>query len=627
MRPLLLLTAAVYHLHRECDNIMENTAKKFGTTLKGPEHIGVDITNMCNMQCLHCYNRSNVGSKVRRKELSDEDLLDLAKEVREIEPPSFCFCGGEPLMRYDVLRKMLERLRNDITKAGLVTNGYLMTASIAKELAGLGLYTLQVSVDGADAKTHERMRGVFGGYKMALEALKMGWNEGIPLRAVAFSPTKFNVNQFGLFAEQMHSLHVNTIRVQPLMNIGAAIEHPDIFPSNEQYDELVECIAEKKVRFPDIRFEWGDPLDHLFRCSDLVSEFVPFVTIQVDGSIVVSPYVPITIGNIRRHSLQEYWDAGLWRIWENKFIRQVAGFYDSMSALSRCDVPVPVVYHEGNVHFDLIDDKVLEITDNQMQSLYWERASALLGDAPLSCVNQISDVEFDMLVEKDLRNGVSPNKVAIAIGNRNRNLDVVQAKRKLDDIVLRHDPQAWRVGKPLEEGCSRVEEQELAHVICFLENCNVGDIQDFGCFRLGVNMSSYDRLHVRTKMFQRTHRFYAYRKDEEFTALMCVGERLQDGCAFQGIAEVEMMLAKGNGNTVVPELVALVRFAEEDLMRRPRHAISVLRFVTGDDVLVSDSALKSALEGCGYVEEGRFMGVKKQSAVVVVSKRLKKSEE
>ena len=606
---------------------MENTAKKFGTTLKGPEHIGVDITNMCNMKCLHCYNRSNVGSGVRRNELSDEDLLDLAKEVKKIEPPSFCFCGGEPLMRYNVLRKMLKRLCNDITKAGLVTNGYLMTAAIARELAKLGLYTLQVSIDGANAETHERMRGVPGGYKMALEALKMGWNEGIPLRAVAFSPTKFNVDQFGLFAEQMHSLHVNTIRVQPLMRIGAAVEHPDIFPSNEQYDDLVACITEQKSRFPDIRFEWGDPLDHLFRCSDLVSGFVPFVTIQVDGSIVASPYVPITIGNIRRHSLQEYWDAGLWRVWENQCTRQVAGFYDSMSALSRRDVPAPVVYHEENVQFDLIEDRLLEITDGEMQSLYWERARALLDDTPLSCINRMSDGEFDMIVERELRKGVSLNKVAISIGDRHRNLDVVQVKRKLDDMVLGHNSQVWRVGKPLENGCFQVGEQELAHVVCFLENCNDSNVQNLGIFRLGVERSSYDRLHVRTKMFQRTHRFYAYRDDGEFTALMCVVERFNGGSAFQGIVEVEMMLAKGDGNAVVTELVALVRFAEEDLAHRPRHAISVLRFVTGDDVLVGGSALKRALESCGYVEEGRFMGVKKQSAVVVVSKQLKKSEE
>lgn len=605
-------------------NAMENTAKKFGLTLKGPEHIGVDITNMCNMRCLHCYNRSNVGSGVMRSELSDGDLVKLAYEIKRIEPPSFCFCGGEPLIRYGVLRTMLACMRNNVTKAGLVTNGYLMTPDIANELADLGLYSLQVSVDGADAATHERMRGVIGGYEKAIAAIKMGWGARIPLRAVAFSPTKFNVEQFGLFVEQMHSLHVNTIRIQPLMKVGSAVNNVDIFPTEGQYDKLISCILEQKGRYSDINFEWGDPLDHLYRCRGLVSEFVPFVTIQVDGSIVASPYMPISIGNIKRHTIQEYWDAGLWRIWENKCINQLAGFYDSMSALSRRDVPAPVVYYDPNICFDLIDDRLLEIGDNEMQALYWDRVG-YLSDAELSRKENLSDEDFLSSVKDSVRSGVPLNKVAIAIGCRHRDLDVVQVKSIIDritkEMMLNEGQSANRLGLTYH----RVSEAECAEVIDFIEHLDDGGGRNLRLFRFGLKMSSYNRLSIRSRMFQRMHHFYVCRNNGEIESLMCVVERSEEGCVSCRVAEVELLFIRHKDSVDVRELAEFIKFVEDDLIYRLTSEITMLRFVIGVEDTGDYSDLRNTLVRLGYCEEGRFGGLMKAKDVVLISKRLKKS--
>ena len=52
-------------------------------------------------------------------------------------------------------------------------------------------------------------------------------------------------------------------------------------------------------------FEWGDPIDHLVRFPQLQMQFDQ-VAIHANGDIVVSPYIPLIIGNVRKHSLQEY---------------------------------------------------------------------------------------------------------------------------------------------------------------------------------------------------------------------------------------------------------------------------------------------------------------------------------
>ena len=69
-----------------------STAETFGINSIGPEQMGLDITNHCNMRCRHCYNRSNEGGGIGLgRELSDAELYDFAKTVRKLLPVGFCF--------------------------------------------------------------------------------------------------------------------------------------------------------------------------------------------------------------------------------------------------------------------------------------------------------------------------------------------------------------------------------------------------------------------------------------------------------------------------------------------------------------------------------------------------------
>lgn len=346
-----------------------------GQIIKAPEHVGIDITSRCNMQCLHCFNRSSDTSPqcIPSEELSDLELFKLINEINNLQPPSLCFCGGEPLLRFKLILELLKILNNGITKVSMVSNGFLLTKNMAAELVSHGLHNLQISIDGANAATHEKMRGVKGCYKRAIAAVKYMSEVGMQKRSVAFSPTSFNIHEFPLVAEQMNELNVNQLRVQPLMNLGNALTNPDIFPSISQYHTLHSYIIEQRKKYPNMPIEWGDPIDHLIRFSGVLTYFVPYITIRSNGSIVLSPYLPITIGNIRKHSIQQYWDEGIQKIWSIKCFQDIANYISSTYDFSRQDIPVPLVYHESFVDFDLIDDKLFHLTNQQINNLYWER--------------------------------------------------------------------------------------------------------------------------------------------------------------------------------------------------------------------------------------------------------------
>ncbi|TGY60247.1 hypothetical protein E5335_03050 [Coriobacteriaceae bacterium] len=65
---------------------------------------------------------------------------------------------------------------------------------------------------------------------------------------------------------------------------------------------------------------WGDPVDHLVRYADS-RRLSTHVAVHANGDIVVSPYLNMVVGNVKRHSLAEYWASGLNSVWSLPFIR------------------------------------------------------------------------------------------------------------------------------------------------------------------------------------------------------------------------------------------------------------------------------------------------------------------
>lgn len=573
-------------------------AKNFGAVFKGPDHIGLDITNMCNMHCLHCYNRSNVGGGANIcRELTDAELVDFAKELKSLEPHGFCFCGGEPLLRYSILVKMLKEMQNDITHPAIVTNGYLMTQAKADELKQLGLYTLQVSIDGSDSATHDRLRGVNGCYEHALAAIKMGHQAEIPNRAIAFSPTAFNVTQFPEVVRKMAELKVNEIRVQPLMRLGEAVNHDEMLPSLEQYRSLHQTILRLKKIYPHIRFEWGDPIDHLFRCAEVISGFVPFVTIVANGDIVLSPYLPISIGNVRRHPLRAYWDAEIWRIWECKFFKSLAQTLQSCADFSRVDVPVPKVFYSVNITLDLIDDKLLTLSDEDIAKLYWDRV--VISDDSLRALCKKYEREPYIVNRRDLLSEMvgltdDMNAICLAYGKCTRPETIIEVKRDVDKHL-----RALRTTLTFDLLPIRLKPDRLSDMIDFIQR-QIVKVRDSQYVRLGMNISAMSGFLTRGRMFNETHYYYALvDAGNQIHALVSICIGIQSSL----VAYVDLFIQE-------PQIVSaeycrmLISYVKKDLPSLSAKEIGKLRLVL---MPTQEMMVKIAI-ACGFVKRAALDG-------------------
>lgn len=341
-------------------NIKYNSISQIHSSImRGPYQMSIDITNKCNLRCLHCFNRSGENPCVEN-ELSDKEIIDFLYDVVRIKPLNICFCGGEPLLRKDLLIKGITIVSDAGIKASMVTNGILMTAEIAKQLKASNVFQVQVSVDGM-GESHNRLRNMEGSFDKAIQALRYLSDEGIKT-AVSFAPTAWNIGDIEKVCNILKEIGVSELRCQPLMIMGRGSENKDtINPSQRQYRELVRTIhrINRELILSNAKFsiQWGDPIDHLIRFSNYFDGCCMYICVKADGGITPSIYLPITVGNIRRHKLSEYWEYGMARVWQLKKVVKMESLIRSVSEMnSGADELVPEAYKDKDIDIDFIDD-------------------------------------------------------------------------------------------------------------------------------------------------------------------------------------------------------------------------------------------------------------------------------
>lgn len=294
---------------------------------KSPLMISVDVTNSCNFRCLHCYNNS--GNKIKN-ELSDENLLNLIKQIGKLQCYNVCLCGGEPLMRKNII-DLVYNLSPNVAYVNMVSNGSLLTKEKITHLKTAGLHSLQLSLDGINAFQHDSFRGYIGSFDKVLECIEYATKLNLDI-AVACSPNKLNHKTISTYIDFCYQLGVKSARFMPLIPMGRASNMGKLLLTSEDYLKLQITINEKKneYQYKDFNVEWGDPLDHYSRLPN--NDYSYTMDIKSNGDVALSPYINIVAGNVRNNSIQEIWDNGFNKIWHNEkiqnFIKNITNIYD-----------------------------------------------------------------------------------------------------------------------------------------------------------------------------------------------------------------------------------------------------------------------------------------------------------
>ena len=84
------------------------------------------------------------------------------------------------------------------------------------------------------------------------------------------------------------------------------------------------------------------------------------MTVRSNGDLVVSPYIPLVVGNIKKHSFSDYWNAGLCDTWCSKVVSRFSRHMYSIDAMEQVCEEISDVAMGGELRYDIIEGCDLE---------------------------------------------------------------------------------------------------------------------------------------------------------------------------------------------------------------------------------------------------------------------------
>jgi mycofactocin radical SAM maturase len=196
--------------------------------LSAPVNVTWEVTLACNLACTHCLSDSGEAAA---NELSTKEALDLVEQLHKAGVFQVNFGGGEPFIRPD-----FEEILSACHQRGMVTcissNGTLFTPKLVGRLVKSGLVMVQISLDGANKKTCDAIRGD-GTFDKAIEALTMLGKSSIPA-SINTVLTSYNAEEIPAVYQLADDLGV-TLRVSRFRPSGRGVENwQELRPSAKQ---------------------------------------------------------------------------------------------------------------------------------------------------------------------------------------------------------------------------------------------------------------------------------------------------------------------------------------------------------------------------------------------------------
>lgn len=201
-----------------------------------------EIIRSCNLACSHC-RASSVASSYP-DELSTNECFRVIDEILEVGKPILILTGGEPLFRRDVITIGKYAISKGL-RVVMGTNGTLITPELAKELKGIPLSRIAISLDFPTAELQDKFRGQSGAYKAAIAGIADARAAGIEVQ-INCTITKLNVSYLNDLIEL--ALEVGAMAFHPFLLVptgrGKGLESVELSP--EQYEETLNWIYDKQ---------------------------------------------------------------------------------------------------------------------------------------------------------------------------------------------------------------------------------------------------------------------------------------------------------------------------------------------------------------------------------------------
>ena len=141
-------------------------SRLFNWPLIKPRTITITLTAKCNLRCIMCdhWRAKSVEPSLNEVKKYIDQIVKWG--IEEID-----LSGGEPFCYKDIW-KVIEYATKNRLKMNITTNASLFSLKQLDKILDSTVSRLQISIDGKDSETHDKIRGVKGTFDKALKAVE-----------------------------------------------------------------------------------------------------------------------------------------------------------------------------------------------------------------------------------------------------------------------------------------------------------------------------------------------------------------------------------------------------------------------------------------------------------------------
>jgi len=222
----------------------------------------VDITENCNLSCLHCYNR-----KRSNKHLSLTEGKRIASILKSVGMKYAIFSGGEPLVhsRFFRLVDIFNRLGLPII---MRSNGQLIDPAVADKIAAKDFYFVGISMDGGTRHTNDLIRGQ-GAYDRAIKAITLLKERGLAV-TIEVTLTSLSIPEITEIVKTAEQIAVDLVIFRRFIPLGHGGNNVKLCAPNKEVDDARKVIRDMSDRC-NIRLEIGCNLGGVCLAYDYIA--------------------------------------------------------------------------------------------------------------------------------------------------------------------------------------------------------------------------------------------------------------------------------------------------------------------------------------------------------------------
>lgn len=150
----------------------------------------VELTYRCNLKCSYCYNDVGLPGTV----LTAQQYFQFFEDLRELGTMNLTLSGGEPLAHPDFF-VIGARARELGFVVRLKSNGHALRGRLAERVKReVDPFSIEMSVHGACAETHDRQTQIPGSFDRLMENIPALLDQGFRLK-LNCTLTRWNENE------------------------------------------------------------------------------------------------------------------------------------------------------------------------------------------------------------------------------------------------------------------------------------------------------------------------------------------------------------------------------------------------------------------------------------------------